>query len=158
MLTGLAFLFIGALFYLICRPPETTYFLYRFHILPGLYHGCPKAFMLLGNWLPDFFHVFAFSLISAGIFSRGKKANFFIVLFWLLVNCAFELGQKYNAYLLQQIPDWFSNIPFLEAVDGYFRMGTFDPYDIVAFIAGACAAYFFLLMTTDELQGQPHDA
>jgi hypothetical protein len=42
--------------------------------------------------------VFAFILITAGLLGYRKKGYFIICLSWLLVDCAFELGQKFNMF------------------------------------------------------------
>lgn len=148
ILIGAIALLLGLLFYLIARPPETTYFLTRFTFLPRFHQVFPEAFAFFGNWLPDFLHIFSFILTTAGIIHE-KKAYLPVTLGWLMIECAFELGQKYNTYLLKIIPDWFSGIPTLEAVNGFFSRGTFDPYDLIAFCAGATMAYWVLLLTTN---------
>jgi hypothetical protein len=144
---GLAVLFVGGAVYLIDRPPDSTYFIYRFVRILSLHKSVPNIFGTLGNSLPDFIHVFSFILITAGIVSCGKKGYLIITFAWLIIDCAFELGQRYNSLIIKMIPDWFSGVPILEAVKGYFISGAFDLNDIVAIILGASLAYVVLLKT-----------
>jgi hypothetical protein len=145
ILIGVVFLFIGGLVYLIDRSPDLTYFVYRYGLILSLHNILPKIFGPFGNSLPDFIHVFSFILITAGIASCGKRGCFIISFSWLIIDWAFELGQGYSSLTLRIIPDWFSGIPILEAVEGYFRMGTFDFNDMIALLLGASAAYLVLL-------------
>jgi hypothetical protein len=147
ILIGLFFLFIGALVYLIDRPPYLTYFVYRYGQILSLHKIAPNIFGPFGNSLPDFIHVFSFILITAGIVSCGKRGCLIISLSWLIIDCAFELGQRYHSLPLKIIPDWFSGIPILEATKGYFLTGTFDFNDIVALLLGTSIAYLVLVTT-----------
>jgi len=67
----------------------------------------------------------------------------------LLCNI-FELGQKFNNFSSKIVPDWFTEIPFLENTENYFLLGTFDFKDIIAIGVGAGFAYFALLMTMER--------
>ena len=147
ILIGMVFLLIGGLVYLIDRPPEVTYFVYRFCRILSLHNILPNIFGSLGGSLPDFVHVFSFILITDGILSCGKRVCFLISFSWLLIDCAFKLGQKYSSLALKMIHGWFSRIPILEATEGYFRKGTWDINDIIAMILGTTVAYFVLLST-----------
>ena len=147
ILIGLAGLLVGALVYLVDRPPDQTYFVFASPIKLSLRQILPNLFGLIGNFLPDFIHVFSFILITAGITSFGKKGYVSICLGWLIIDCAFELGQKYSTIPLKIIPDWFDSIPFLENAKNYFLKGTFDIVDVTAISLGALAAYYILLKT-----------
>jgi hypothetical protein len=135
------------LVYLIDRPPDSTYFVYRYFHMVSLHRIVPNLFGAFGNSLPDFIHVFSFILITAGIVSCRKKGYLIISLGWLIIDCAFELGQRYPSLVLKLTPDWFSGIPILEAVKGYFLFGTYDFNDIIALFLGASLAYLVLLTT-----------
>ena len=147
ILLGILFFLIGALVYLIDRPPEHTYFFIHFKFIETLHGTLPAFFGPLGNYLPDFIHPLSFILITAGIISSSRKGDIVICLSWLVIDCIFEFGQKYSTQFLKTVPDWFSGIPFLEAFGLYFIKGTFDPYDIAAILAGTLTAYFILIMT-----------
>ena len=147
ILLGILFFLIGALVYVIDRPPEHTYFFNHFKFIETLHNALPEFFGPLGNHLPDFIHPFSFILITAGIVSCNKTGYRVICFSWLVIDCIFEFGQKYSALFSKAVPDWFSGIPFLEAFEVYFKKGTFDPYDLVAIFAGAIAAYFVLILT-----------
>jgi hypothetical protein len=145
---GLALLFIGLLVYLIDRPYNATYFVYRYGRMLSLHKIVPNVFGSFGNSLPDFVHVFSFILITAGLVPCGKRGYLIISLSWLIIDCAFEMGQRYPSLALKMIPDWFSGVPMLEAARGYFLKGTFDINDIIALLLGASIAYVVLLITT----------
>jgi len=147
VLIGLACLLFGTLVYLFYRPPDQTYFIY----ISGLnisYNTLPNIFSFVGNSLPAFIHVFAFILITAGLLGCRKRGSLIICLSWLLVDCAFELGQNFNTWPTSIIPDWFEGIPFLENTENYFSRGTFDMFDLVAIVFGTIIAYFVLLTTS----------
>jgi hypothetical protein len=147
---GAVCLLIGALVYLIDRPPDFTYFVYRYGIFLSLHDVLPRVFGPFADSLPDFIHTFSFILLTAGILSCGKKAGILISISWLLIDSAFELGQLYSSTALKLIPEWFSRIPFLEATVGYFRRGTFDFNDIAAVFLGAVAACFVVFITMKQ--------
>ena len=150
ILIGVAGLIAGLLIYLIDRPPEQTYFIYRRIAKISLYNILPDLFGPIGNYLPAFIHVFSFILITAGFFCRQKRGYLIICLSWFLVDCFFELGQKFNNLALKIIPDWFEGIPFLENTENYFLQGTFDVIDLVAIAFGAVISYLILLTTGIE--------
>ena len=79
--------------------------------------------------------------------SCGKRGYIIICLGWFIVDCVFELGQKFDTWSSRIIPDWFARIPFLENSENYFRKGTFDILDVVAIALGAAVAYFVILTT-----------
>ena len=147
ILLGVLFFLIGALVYVIDRPPEATYFFNHFKFIKTLHNTLPTFLGPLGNHLPDFIHPLSFILITAGIVSCGKKGYRIICISWLVIDCIFELGQKYSTLFVKAVPDWFSGIPFLEAFKAYFKKGTFDPYDLVAIFAGTVLAYYVLILT-----------
>jgi len=149
ILIGLAGLIAGLFIYLIDRPPEQTYFIYRIAKI-SLYNILPDLFGSIGNYLPAFIHIFSFILITAGLLCRQKRGCLIICLSWFLVDCVFELGQKFNNLALKIIPDWFLGIPFLENTESYFLQGTFDVIDLVAIAFGAIISYLILLTTGIE--------
>ena len=142
---GLVALFTGSLVYLIDRPPDQTYLVYRIENI-SLYNTLPNLFGLIGNSLPEFIHVFSFILITAGLIFCQKRGYLIICLCWFFVDVAFELGQKFNTWSSRIIPDWFAGIPFLENTENYFLQGTFDFLDLAAIPLGAVIAYFALLV------------
>jgi hypothetical protein len=154
VLIGLIFLFAGSLIYLVDRPPDSTYFIYRFSFMLSLHNILHNTYINLfgysGNFLPEFIHVFSFILLTAGVVSCGKRGYIIICISWLLVDALFELGQRYNSLLLKLIPDWFSEVPILESIEGYFRKGTFDVKDMIAIFTGAVTACIVLLMTMEK--------
>ena len=148
ILIGVAGLIVGSLVYLIDRPPDQTYFVSFSKIDISLFNTFPNLFGVIGNILPDFLHVFSFSLITAGLFFCKRMGYLIICLSWFFVDAGFELCQKFNTLPLRIIPDWFEGIPFLENTKNYFQRGTFDMVDLVAIAVGTGAAYFVIMVTT----------
>jgi hypothetical protein len=147
ILIGLVVLLLGLLVYLVDRPPDQTYFVYKLGIDISLYNILPNLFGIIGNSLPDFVHPFSFILITAGLITFKKKGYIIICLSWFFVNCEFEFGQKFNSWSSTIIPDWFAGIPFLENTENYFVHGTFDSFDLAAITIGTVIAYFVLIIT-----------
>lgn len=148
ILIGVAGLLVGSLIYLVDRPPDQTYFVYTVANI-SLFNIIPNLFGLIGNSLPAFIHVFSFILITAGLVFCKKRGYLIICLSWFIVDCAFELCQKFNNLALKIIPNWFAGIPFLENTENYFLQGTFDIFDLIAIAFGTVIAYF-VLQTTNK--------
>jgi hypothetical protein len=148
ILIGVMALLFGSLVYLIDRPPDQTYFVHTSSINISLHTTLPNLFGLIGNSLPAFIHVFSFVLLTAGFVSYRKRGYLIICLCWFLVDCAFELGQRFSSWSLKMIPDWFAGIPLLGNTETYFLQGTFDFLDLAAIALGALMAYFVLLTTS----------
>jgi ABC-type xylose transport system permease subunit len=147
IIIGLVALFIGSVIYLIDRPPDQTYFVYNSPINISLSNIIPNLFGSIGNSLPAFLHVFSFILITAGLIFCNKRGYLIICLSWFLIDCVFEVGQKFTAWSSRIIPDWFAGIPFLENTENYFLKGTFDFLDLAAIAFGTVIACFVLLIT-----------
>jgi hypothetical protein len=109
-------------------------------------------FGALGDSLPSFAHVCAFSLLTAALLDGGKTLNQAICLGWLSVNVAFELGQhpKLATSIANAVPAWFRHVPVLDKTPTYFVSGTFDPLDILMATLGALTAYLVIVNTQAE--------
>ena len=129
ILIGMSSLIIGTLVYLVDRSPDQTYFLYKSSLNISLHNTLPNLFGFIGNSLPSFIHAFSFILITTGLLHWQKRGCIFICACWFLVDCAFELGQKFTSLPSKIIPDWFAGLPFLENTGNYFVHGTFDYFD-----------------------------
>jgi len=147
LLLGVMALSSGSLIYIIDRPPCNTYFVKLLNI--SFFNLLPNLFGPAAYYLPAFLHVFAFILITASLLPSRKIYYFIITSGWFLIDCIFELGQKYKDYS-SIIPSWFSKIPFLENAKTYFQYGTFDSLDMFAISIGSVVAYFALLMTVER--------
>jgi len=147
ILIGVLGLLIGTLVYLVDRPLDQTYFVYRipFHI--SLFKTLPNLFGHIGKSLPSFIHVFSFILLTTGIISSRKKGFIIVCSGWFIIDCVFEIGQKFHSLALKTVPSWFSSIPILENTRNYFIHGTFDFNDLAAISVGTIAAYFVMLST-----------
>lgn len=150
IMIGAMVLLLGVIFYLIIRSPGEIYFLYRIGIKAKLLHVSPNLFGNMGNNLPSFIHVFSFILMTSGLISSSKRSYGIICCGWFVVDCAFELGQKYHDLILNIIPNFFKDIPILENCDNYFRYGKFDLYDLCAITVGTLMGYIVLLLTTKK--------
>ncbi|MFQ5990676.1 MAG: PQQ-dependent sugar dehydrogenase, partial [Candidatus Methylomirabilales bacterium] len=139
LVLGLAVLLLGTLVYVLDRPPERAFVPNAF----SLFENTPFVFGRLGQSLPTFAHVFAFSLLTAVLLGGGKRKTIAICLGWMATEAAFELGQHPALAhgLVALIPSWFEQVLILEKTDSYFLRGTFDPADIVTIALGALAAY-----------------
>ena len=149
LFVGLCILLQGILFYYFLRNAEHIYFIQFFGLTPPI-KETPQFVLRFGYSLPTFIHVFAFSLISAGIMTSSKKGYTTACLFWFVINVLFEFGQKFDSWVVQYIPNWFSEIPFLENTKSYFLQGSFDYLDLFSITLGALVAYIFLITTTQK--------
>ncbi len=147
ILIGLSILLLGTLVYVVDRPPDQTYFVYKSFVNISLHNTLPNLFGFIGNSLPSFIHAFSFILITAGLLHCQKRGCLIICACWFFTDAIFELGQKFKALSSTMVPDWFSGILFLENSKNYFLLGTFDFSDLTAIIFGTLSAYFVLSAT-----------
>ena len=147
ILIGLTVLLLGTLVYVVDRPPDQTYFVYKRVVNISFHNTLPNLFGLIGNSLPSFVHVFSFILITAGLLHCQKRGCLIICVCWFLTDVIFELGQKIKALSSAMVPDWFSEILFLENSKNYFLPGTFELNDLTAIFFGTIIAYFVLSIT-----------
>jgi hypothetical protein len=150
ILIGLTVLILGTSIYLTDRPLDQTYFLYKSSLNISLHNTFPNLFGTIGNNLPSFIHVFSFILITAGIISSKKKGYIIVCAGWFIIDLIFELGQEYSSLVLKNIPDWFSDVPFLENSKTYFFQGTFDVIDLAAVLIGSLTGYLVLIVTMEK--------
>jgi hypothetical protein len=137
ILIGLGTLTLGAMVYLTDRPPESAWLIDRLSGHVSLKGGGSPVFGILGENLPAFAHVFAFSLITAALLNTGGS-GYGACVFWFTINTLFELGQARPDILAPFLPPG-------RLID-YFTKGTFDILDILACAAGALAAAMVLMM------------
>ena len=150
ILIGIGALLLGSCVYLFDRTPDHTYFIARLGVDTSFYNILPNLFGQMKDCLPSFIHAFSFILITAGIISSKKKGYIIVCAGWFVIDCVFELGQKYNSLILKIIPDWFSGVPFLENSRNYFFRGTFDVIDLAAVLTGSLTGYFVLIITMEK--------
>ena len=133
----------GSWEYLANRPWNTTYFLTKFSFLEKYFHKLPGIYGSLGGNAPEFFHVLAFSLLSAGVASQNRRNRIIICLFWFGVDSSLELCQKYPALIHEHFIQHFSDSYMIGLLDSYFRQGLYDKFDLLAIMLGSVT--FFLL-------------
>ncbi len=141
---GLGVLLLGTLVYLVDRPSEQG-FLFNL----SLSQFTPTLFGVLGDSLPTFAHVFAFSLLTVALLRPSIKVGTVVCLGWFFLDAAFEVSQHPSVaqWVTTLIPSWFEHIPILEQTEGYFVYGTFDPADMLSIAVGAMVAYLVIQKT-----------
>jgi hypothetical protein len=150
ILIGLMPLFVGLMVYLVDRPPDQTYFVYKVGSALSVHNVIPPLFGPLGEVLPAFVHVFSFTLLTAGILACQRRGCIVACLGWLSVDVAFELGQKFGVWSSNLVPSWFEGIPLLENTVDYLMLGSFDLMDLTAIAAGSLVAYLTLMRTLER--------
>lgn len=100
-----------------------------------------NAYGRIGQWLPDFFHSFSFSLLAIALFSSSKASRLWFCLLWFILDSTFEIGQRYGDSVTRYIPSQFDKFPVLNNTKNYFINGTFDLFDLVSIFLGVLAAY-----------------
>lgn len=145
---GLAVLGVGVLVYIIDRPPGLT-------ALPEsltLFQPTVTVFGAVGQSLPAFAHVFAFSLLTVALLGGGRRTVIAACSGWFLVDAAFELGQHpaIATKLASLTPSWFEAIPILHRTNDFFLSGTFDAFDLFAMALGALTAYGVMHRTRER--------
>ena len=100
----------------------------------------------ISGQLPSFFHTFAFILFLVVVLNPSRAGLFLVCLGWMAIELFFEIGQHpfFAHYLIEWVPAWFADVPFLEATDSYFLTGTFDPVDVLFIFFGTAAALLTL--------------
>ncbi len=149
---GIACLITGTLVYLVDRPPGSAYFLSQLNIDTHLIHSPQGLFGIIGNSLPAFAHVLSFILLTASLMHFSRINYLIICIFWLVIDSAFELGQKFDTFASGLVPEWFNGIPVLETTKNYFIYGTFDVFDMAGFLVGAIIGYILIVVTGKQVR------
>lgn len=137
-LMAVAALVTRVLVYVLDRPAVTVYFLPQSLSLP---HGHRPWFGALGNYLPEFTHVYAFILLTMAV-SPWPRRVLPICAFWCVAASLAEFGQHPAlAPAIAAAPQWLQQVPILENTANYVLYGTFDPWDLVAVAIGTVSAY-----------------
>lgn len=141
IMLGIAGLGLGALIYLVDRPPELVYFISENN---SFYTGYMTVFGSLGQHLPTFLHPFSFSLITAGVLvCHSTRCIALVGLVWFAIDLIFELGQttSVSTALVEYIPAWFDQVVVLENMIDYLNFGTYDLKDVVSIAIGSLIAF-----------------
>jgi len=138
-IAAFAVLIVGALVYVLDRPADSV----AFFSTISLDDVFPSLFGRIGQHLPTFCHVFAFSLLTAACLGGESRAALSACLIWFGIDATFEVGQhsRIAEYIIPMIPDWFESLPVLEHTKSYFLSGTFDVWDVLSIVVGAIAAF-----------------
>ncbi|MBN1847504.1 MAG: hypothetical protein JW932_02880 [Deltaproteobacteria bacterium] len=146
ILIGMAALSIGLMVYLCNRPPDSALILQVIGIT-ATFREAANLFGPINGQLPAFIHVFAFALLTTGLFGYRNRGAILVCLFWLGVNALFEFGQVMDHPFVGNHFEAFKTIFDTGVLGDYFRYGTFDPLDLLAMTLGAVAAFFILQIT-----------
>jgi hypothetical protein len=148
-----AALALGLLVYALDRPPGSAYFLPADWSLAANHS---RWFGRLGGYVPEFAHVYAFSLLTVIVLGAWRKLALPSCAAWWAIDSLFEIGQHaaISPHIAAAVPRWFDGIPFLENAAPYFLRGTFDPWDLVAIAFGALAAFATVLLL--QWEGRRH--
>ncbi len=136
----------GVIFYMLFRNPPYFLSLVNIHTVP-LDH---IAWGAVGSSLPSFVHAFSFSLITASLIKDSRLGYASVCIFWLTIDCIFELGQKYPPFGQGAGPSFFASIPFLENTGSFFLSGTFDVLDMLSTAAATLVAFYVLQITSER--------
>lgn len=148
LICALGALTIGILVYLFDRQAGDIYFIPDWIYLAKT--NSP-VFGQLGNYLPTFIHVYAFILLTY-VVAPSIRLVIPICVSWFIIDSLFELAQiaSIAQTISVSIPAWFSGVPFLENVEGYFLHGTFDYLDIISIALGTLGAYLTIRLSYRE--------
>ena len=135
---------VGVWVYLVERDPQRVYLLAGFipESLPS-----PLHLGTIAGVLPEFIHVYAFSLLTALLLPSTPRHTLGACLAWFVVDSAFEIAQHpaIAPMIVAVLPGWFEQVPLLDNTVAYFRHGTFDPLDLAAVAVGAQAAWLTIV-------------
>lgn len=132
---------LGLLLYLLDRPAGHA------ALIPAAWSlaGGATVFGAAAAWLPSLLHAFAFSLLTAVTLPRTATAAAGSAALWWSLGLAFEVVQ--HPALAGPLAAALDSVPCLQALGRYALHGRFDPADIAALTAGACAAAGLLILT-----------
>jgi len=138
LLTGLIFLIMGSLIYLLDRSHTL------FPLIPIQLNFTSEIaiFGRMGFYLPSLFHVVAFSLIGISLLRNYSKYNLACCLFWVMINLLFEIGQASSVtkFLKDHLFEYQHNA-IINNILLFFELGTFDWKDMVSTVIGGFIAY-----------------
>lgn len=154
-IAAMSALILGLCIYLFDRNPETVYFISNWFSLDG---ETNPIFGALGNYLPAFLHVYAFTLLTVIVFAQSHRQILIICAGWLTIDSLFEIGQiNFIAEsIASHTPGWFTGVPFLENTANYFLMGTFDILDLLSITIGTFTAYITIILSKGLSESVSH--
>ncbi|MCG6935768.1 MAG: hypothetical protein ACK2U1_02955 [Anaerolineales bacterium] len=155
ILAAISALLVGLSVYLFDRQPETVYLIsnwFVFKVESGPIFGA------MGQYLPTFLHVYAFTLLTVVVFSQSRQQIQIICIGWLTIDSLFEIAQiDFIAHSISNhLPGWFVGVPFLENTADYFLLGTFDVFDLLSIAAGSLAAYLTIILSKGAPENVAH--
>ena len=93
---GLVLLILGSGFYYFLRSAERIYFLEFFGINPSTKIFLSSLFVTIGNSLPAFILVVAFSLMTAAFIDFQKRGYVIVCLLGFAIDVLFEVMQGFD--------------------------------------------------------------
>lgn len=152
---GLASLATGFVYYATLRPasPPLVQALVGHRLL--LAWSPTGTLAALFGACPAFLHVFAFSLLTAGILGPSSpRRAVSVALFWTGINVVFEVFQGMSPATLDRLA---AAAPWkLTTLELFIRHGVFDLRDILAAVVGGFSAG--LILVTTSAKGEHHVA
>jgi hypothetical protein len=93
-----------------------------------------------------------FSLILVCLSGTGYRTVVLVSTGCFVVEAAFEIGQltRVSAWLEFHLPQWFDRVWLLDHTGAYFRVGVFDPLDIIAAAAAAILTIYVVAAFNPE--------
>lgn len=138
---------VGSFVYICDRNPDHVYLLSDQVSLNNVYGN---VFGLIGNHLPTFVHVYAFTLLTVAVAVPSICKLPTVCLTWFTIDSLFEIGQidPIAHWIGYHTPQAFSAIPVLNNIENYFLHGTFDVIDVLSIVLGTLAAYLTVVAGT----------
>lgn len=131
---------IGLLVYLLDRPAGHA------ALIPAAWAAARggASFGAAAAWLPSFLHVFAFSLLTAATLPHSPAAAAGSCVLWWGIGLGFEVLQ--HPAIARPFAAALDGLPGFRTLARFALQGRFDPADIAALSAGACAAAALLFL------------
>lgn len=110
----------------------------------------PAGHVGWADFAPSFFFVFGISLITVSLLNISSRLRYAMPFFWLLTAAGFEYGQKIHVSFRDLVPASWTSSSLVMLIDNHFRLGTFDPLDVSACIAGFLGAIILLYLMQEK--------
>jgi len=100
----------------------------------GVTHYSKELILFNIDWFPSFVHQFSFIIFTWLALERTHL--WFSLLFWMILNSLFELGQSLSSEYIDVFPNILAN---------YFKQGTYSHGDMLAIVVASFLAYFLMI-------------
>jgi len=100
----------------------------------GINHYTKELTLFRIDWFPNFVHQFSFTIFTW--LALERTLLLFSLLFWLVLNILFELGQALPNGYTDYFPNFLAN---------YFKNGTYSHGDMLALVVASFLAYVVMI-------------